>query len=197
MKVAGMLLAALVLAAPFAVQRLTPDSTAAMADTEQIGINRLGAATVDLALRTESGDPLSTSEEAVFSARGMAPGDRAAGTLSIGNTGDLPIDYEMALGSAGGLLADWLKFEVWLSPSVCNPAQPDVGTLRPLVLGSADGAGPVTEGLVRLMPGNRIELCVGASLPLDAPNELQGRELDMTIVVTARQRAGAGSGGDG
>jgi hypothetical protein len=193
--VAATALAALVLAAPFAVQRLAPESTAGAADAETIGTNRLGAAIVELALQSNSdqGGPSTTTNAAVFSAEGFAPGDLAAGQLTIRNTGDLPIVYELALSSIGGLLAEWLEFTIWQADEVCDPAQPDPETVRRLVLATETASGSGAAGEIQLMPGQRAEMCIGSRLPLDAPNEIQGQELEVTIIVTASQQAG----GDG
>ncbi len=212
--VAGGMIAALVVSAPFVVQRMSPESTAGIADAETIGTNRLGAATVEMALRSIDSS-LPASDQVVFSAAGLAPGDQASGSLTIGNTGDLPIDYVLALQSGEGLLADWLQFEIWDADGPCDPANPDPDSVQTLALetivapdlteGSTTTAvasdfarpdasmpGVAVPGADRLPPGVAAELCVGATLPLDAPNEVQGTDLDVTIVITARQTADEG-----
>jgi len=165
-------------------------SSASFADSEVLSANQLGAAVLDI--EVEAGTPndadVGARREALFTATNLAPGDRASGQLEMTNAGDLPLRYGLAAVSEGGRLDEWLRFEVWAGTGTCTPDQPAPRVIEDIRVGSE----PVElVELVRsdeanvLEPGASFLWCIGATLPLDTPNDAQGQSLDLTLLVTA------------
>ena len=175
------LLLLIIVSAPVLLWYQSARSSAAFADSEVLATNHLGAGVLDL----EVGD-----ETLTFKANNLAPGDSVSGQLELVNAGTLPIVLEVAANSDGDLLADWLRFDLWKSSSVCSPADTEprfvsnvILTGSPTVLfgfpagtGSHDG---------RLAAGESAIFCLGSQLLLDAPNEVQGRRTEIDLVVYA------------
>ena len=86
-------LLALVLAAglPAGIWLLGARSSATFSDTEILDANRLGAATLDIEVGTD---------DAVFDARNLAPGDRVSGHLEVANVGSLPLTLSVSAVSS-------------------------------------------------------------------------------------------------
>ena len=169
------------LSVPFVVWWLGSDSSASFADSEVLEANHLGAATLDL----EVG-----ADRAAFSAENLAPGDEVSGQLVVSNAGTLPLRWGMAGVGDGGLLGEWLRFEVWQSTTTCSPNQAGdrfvsdvLLTPSPTILVQFAGLGSTFPEVLR--PGESATLCLGASLPLSAPNEVQGRRLEVSLTLTA------------
>ena len=180
--VAALLL--LVICAPIWLITRADSSTAAFADAEVLEKNRLGAARLDI----EIGDGTAT-----FEASNMAPGDFVSGQLELANVGTLPLLYEISGSSDGDLLAEWLRFELWLTSTTCaidDPADrlvedvtfdPSVGSIDEL--GNVVGRTTVARGALDV--GQERTVCVGARLLLDAPNDVQGRRTEIDMVIDA------------
>ncbi len=159
-------------------------SQAAFGDAEVFGVNRLGAATLDLQVGEGT---------ALFEARNMAPGSRAVGRIDLVNGGTLPLRYSLTADTVGGDLAGWLRLDLWVgvecdAGATSIPAGAEVlvraGSLTtglaPLVGAGAVGAQP---GDRVLTPGAAETLCLAVELPIGAPNEAMG--LEMTQQITA------------
>ncbi len=179
--VAALLL--LVISTPIWLIYRANSSTAAFADAEILGNNRLGAATLDI----EVGNGAAT-----FEATNLAPGDVVSGQLELHNAGTLPLLYEISGSSDGDLLAEWLRFELWLSEDTCNVADPtnriaqDLSfdpTVPPFDELNVTGRAVVARGALSV--GERQTMCLGARLVLEAPNDVQGRRTEIDIVVDA------------
>lgn len=175
------LLVVLALAVPFSLVTWARSSSANFADSEEVGVNRLGAATLDIEV-----GPATTS----FQAANMAPGDVSIGTLELVNAGSLPLRYALTANRTDGLLAQWLLFDVWIS-SDCETAVP---ASNPLVVGLLlDSSTPlIGDPTTGSQPGDRIvapleaeTVCLAARLPLAAPNSVQGASLTIDLVIDA------------
>lgn len=172
----------LLLATPIWLLTRAQSTTAAFADAEVLEKNRLGAATLDI----EVGDGSTT-----FEASNLAPGDFVSGQLELINAGTLPLIYEVSGASDGDLLADWLRFELWFSSSICSADDPanrltENVTFEPsLGSNNTSSTGRDTVARGRLDIGQRSVLCLGARLLLDAPNAVQGRRTEVDIVIDA------------
>ncbi len=181
------LLGLLVVAVPFGVAWWSRQSSATFADSELIGVNRLGAATLDLEVGNLDVD---------LEATNLAPGDEVTGTLELVNAGDLPLRYALTASSSGGLLADWLRWDVWAGTCAASPGASglvaeglQIGVSRRAVVGDvATGAQP---GDRTLAVGASETLCLQATLPIAAPNEVQGAITTIDLAVVAEHDLGA------
>ena len=205
--VAGALVAVVGLSVPLVVALVSRQSSASFADTEVLEANRLGAASIDLEVRASPtspiGDPTPTGDPepagaadptgVVFAAGNLAPGDTVSGHLELVNAGDFPLRYGLVGVSDGGLLDDWLRFEVWAGSEACAPGQPGprivddvrLATVPVTLIDLAPDAGPGAANV--LQPGQSVLWCVGATLPLETPNEAQGQSLEVTLSVPVQQ----------
>ena len=167
---------------PTAIWIASARSSATFSDTEILENNRLGAATLDIEVGTDS---------AVFDARNLAPGDRVSGHVKVSNVGSLPLILSISATSSGGVLAEWLRFAAWTVPEDCRPDDVEAG--RATVLAddfaiSSAGTGNLGDsenGILRLAPDADVVLCLGASLALDAGNEVQGQSLSVNLILDA------------
>ncbi len=168
-------------------------TSAAFGDSEVLDNNRLGAATLDVEVGRRT---------AAFRAENLAPGDRASGQLELVNAGTLPLRFQIGAFTDGDPLARWLLFDVWTTTDICRPgaADPSLASgvtlsatptvLAGIVTGAAidPAAGP--DGQLSLAPGDATIICLGAGLALEAPNDVQGRRLDVELVVEAEHDLG-------
>lgn len=199
---ASLLIVVVVVALPWLLTRCALRSDANFADVEEFAGNRLGAGSVAVAV-TEAVDvdsisvlngvPSTPSEPRVFSATNMAPGDAVTGALAVGNTGTLPIRYWLmaSAGPASSPLVDWLLFDVWRAERCRDgiDAAQEV-YITNLILGGDEvpilGRPAADTPGLRLEPGQSTTVCLGARLPLSAPNETQAARLDIELVVFAQ-----------
>ena len=167
---------------PLVLWWVSDRSSATFADSEVLDSNYLGAATLDL----EGG-----VDNAAVAAENLAPGDSVSGQLELTNAGSLPLRFGLSAFADGSILGDWLLFELWPGSGVCSPGQPGERIASNVLLSptptvllevSALAAGSSPQ---LLLPGESATLCLGASLPLSAPNEVQGRRLEVTITMVA------------
>lgn len=182
MAVVGALLL-LVICAPMWLVYRASTSTAAFADSEVLDKNRLGAAILDI----EIGDGAVT-----FEASNLAPGDIVSGQLELKNAGTLPLLYEISGNSDGDPLADWLRFELWISSTTCDISDPTDRLAQDVVFDpratsfddiSASESSAIARGSLGV--GQRRIVCMGARLVLEAPNDVQGRRSEIDIIVDA------------
>ena len=167
----------LVVAAVFAVSlaglwwlwTATQSSSAAFADREVFDRNHLGAGTVDIAV----GDAT-----ARFAAVGMAAGDTADGRLELVNRGTLPLRYSLAMESDSATFDEVFDLVAWVGSTPCDT--PPAGA-RPVR--ATTGSAGTTIGAVA--PGDAQLVCLSGMLPLSAPTSLQGRVVELTILVRA------------
>ncbi|MEM9132955.1 MAG: hypothetical protein AAF962_18835 [Actinomycetota bacterium] len=179
----GIVAVVVALAAPLALFWLAADSSAEITDAEVLGTNRLGAASIDLRIARSGGD---TAEDAILSARDLAPGDRVTGQLVVSNAGSIPASYQLSLVTEPDPLLDWIRLQTWAAEDRCEPAQLD--RLPTEGLAAITGEPSTTPGPAGILrPGDVATICIGATLALEAPNEVQGRQVDFTVVVTAEQ----------
>jgi hypothetical protein len=187
--------AAFGVAVPLGIGLGAARSGANASDTEELGVNRLGAATLDLEVRTIDA-PQETS--AALRARNLASGDTVAGELTIKNVGSLPLRYSVSARTDGGALAAWLLFDVWSGTRACEggPSGSDE-ILRTNLLMTASQVAVVGnsatgrhDGDRLLEPGTSERLCIRASLPMTAPNEAQGTQLGFDLTISAEHDAG-------
>ena len=188
-----LVLALLATVVPVGLWWVAAGSSASFSDAEVLADNRLGAATVDL----EVGQ-----SEAVLSATNLAPGDLVTGHLELANRGTLPIvvSVDAKLRSTDSeALGPWLLFEVWVQSGSCGPAD----TTERLIEGVSLGAtlapllplAPEPRPDLRLAPDETTVLCIGARLPLAAPNSIQGTTADLELVVTGAHDVAATEAG--
>ena len=97
-------------AVPAVVALRAVGSGANVSDAESIGLNRLGAATLDIEIG---------SEAAPMVAENLAPGDVVTGEVEVINAGDLPLRYAVTASSDGGDLGGWLRFDLWATDTAC------------------------------------------------------------------------------
>jgi hypothetical protein len=167
----------------FAIQKVGR-SQAAFGDLEDLGVNHLGAATLDLAVGERT---------ALLEARDMAPGDRAIGTIELVNAGTLPLRYALLADTSASELTRWLTLDLWVGDDcelgVAGVPQGAEVLLRgnTITSGGASWVGDVAVGAQAgdrvLLPAQRETLCVAVELPINAPNDAMG--LEMTQLVTA------------
>lgn len=160
---------------PVGLWWLSARTSASFADDETLENNVLGAATLDI----EVGNA-----DIELSASNMAPGDSVTGHIELTNVGTLPLVFGVEAQASDTTLSEWLLFDAWLSGAACHPD----GRVDPLLVsGVALPAAYVmlVEPTLPLEPGESINLCIGATLPLAAPNEVQGSETDVDLIVAA------------
>lgn len=168
------LLAAIV---PVGLWWMASTSTASFADAEVLEANHLGAASLDIVVGSDS---------AVLVAGNLAPGDVVSGQLEVTNAGTLPLRYGIKARTGGGLLRDWLVFELWEGENLCRPGNPIAPVVSGVKLSSTDTTlVSVGEAGLMLGPDESAVLCLGASLPLAAPNDVQGQRLDVELIIDA------------
>jgi hypothetical protein len=188
-------LALLVVVAPMALIALGADrGSASFGDTEQLGVNRLASATVDIAVRPAT---------AALLAENLAPGDTVAGEVELTNAGTIPLHYAVRLeGSVDAELVPWLTWSFTLrdagQPCPEGAAWHDVPAsdrtdlpAATLVAGAMNLTGDPAPGLD---PGDRIldvgaveRLCVAANLPVGVPNDAQAASARLVVRVDAEQ----------
>ncbi len=153
---------------------LTPTS-AAFAGQVVVEGNRLGAGELDIAVGTST---------VTFAADGLAPGDRANGQLVLDNEGTLPLRYELSSRTVASALRDVIEITAWDADDddCASSLPPDRPTWEPLRSG---GDALDTPRVGRLAPGESRLICMTADLPVTAPTSVQGRRMDMTIVIDA------------
>lgn len=185
----------LAVAVPAVVAVVARRSSASFADAEVLATNRLGAAVLDVEVGPDPDravvDP--ASEPARMVAANLAPGDVVSGHLELRNAGDVPLRFGLsAVAEDDGVLTTWLRFEAWRGSGACAPGQTGVRLAEdvtfstiPVVL--IDLAPPPAGQGIELAPGASTVVCIGAELPLETPNEAQGRTLGVTFVVDAVQ----------
>jgi Camelysin metallo-endopeptidase len=162
---------------PLGLWFVASQSSASFADAEVLEANHLGAATLDIAVGTSG---------AVLRAANMAPGDVVSGQLELTNAGTLPLRFGITARTGGGILSQWLLFELWAEEALCLPggaSSPLVSNVR-LSSTSTPLARLGDDGLT-LAPGESAIWCLGAALPLTSPNEVQGQRLDVDLVIDA------------
>ncbi len=146
----------------------TQSTSAAFADREVFDRNHLGAGTVDIAV----GDAT-----ARFAAVGMAAGDTADGRLELVNQGTLPLRYSLAMESDSATFDAAFDLVAWAGTQPCGspPADAQPVPAAPRVGGSIGAVAPGEAQLV----------CLNGTLPLSTPTSLQGRVVELTILVRA------------
>ncbi len=142
----------------------------------------------------------SSSDSQLFSATNLAPGDVATGSLAVNNAGSLPLNFWVvaAAVSSSATLDDWLLFDGWRSTNCASPSSPGTLDTTNVVLSPnfipmigrppTPGQPPPTDGSVlTLQPGESVNVCLAARLPLAATNEVQSSVVDVELIVNAQQ----------
>ena len=189
-----------ILALPAGIAVVSVGSGASFADNESFTGNRLGAGSVDIAIddaiAVSGGDADQTrsSDPSVFSASNLAPGDHLTGALSVSNQGTLPLRFWVTAKAttSSGDLGDWLLFDGWVAAD-CRTGRERadqtfgtnvvLGSQYARLIGEATGS----DGELRLEPGDDLVVCIGAHLPLAAPNEVQSASVEVELIVAAQQ----------
>ena len=132
--------------------------------TEGGAAGRLEISSIDLA---------SGTQDSVFSALGMVPGDEVTAAVTVVNSGPQALTYAMTTGvtpPAGAALSAALILTIRTIGSSCADFDGTVLFDGPL---DEAGFGSQTDG--RPLPAATAEiLCFRATLPRDASNDLQG-----------------------
>ena len=172
---------------PVSLSQLGSTSDARFGASDQLGPNRLLAATLSIAPGSR------TTELTVV---GMTPGDEARGRLDLVNDGSLPLRYSMALTwatdtSGGELLANELEIVIWRAVS-CGGAPSTPGSIVTPTQSFADAGqlfgspSPGQDRGDRLIPVDGSEtLCYVVSLPLEADNNIQAQSIKQSFIVHA------------
>ena len=174
------LVLAVLLGVPALLMVRSDQTSAAISDAERLGLNNLGAATLDIELGAGT---------ATFDADNLAPGDRFVGVLDLRNAGSLPLRYSVTTTTAASPLTEWVTVQMW--PAGAEPCGLPPATAvdhrvvegaQALVGNPAPGGQPGDRTLV---VGGAERLCFGLHVSLDAPNELQGLVLTNDLTITA------------
>ncbi len=149
---------------------------------------RLAAATLDV----EAGQ-----RTAPVTVRALAPGDRATGSIEIVNAGDLPLHYTLMLSPSGAPVERWLRWDLWLAPPPgCGGAAPPAADpdrlVADVVLDGVDETALFGRPAPGFDPGDRVLavgqrelLCLAVTLPLDAPDAVQGAAVTPRFTAVA------------
>lgn len=188
-----------ILALPAGIAVVSVGSGASFADDERFTGNRLGAGSVDIAIDDVidvtggNNDRIRSSDPSVFSASNLAPGDHLTGALSVSNDGTLPLRFWVTAKAttSSGDLGDWLLFDGWVAGdcrSGRERADRTFGTNVVLGPQHARLIGETTrsDGELRLEPGDDLVVCIGAHLPLAAPNDVQSATVEVELIVAAQ-----------
>ena len=189
----------MVVVVPAGIAAVSIGSGANFADNERFTGNRLGAGTVDVAIDDvikvtdrNTSRTVQSSDPSVFSATNLAPGDRLTGALVINNSGTLPLRFWVTAKATtpSSALADWLLFDGWVATDCrtglegadrVSSTNVVLGANHARLIGHSTGSG----NELRLEPGSELVVCVGANLPLSAPNEVQAATVEMELIVNA------------
>ncbi len=183
--VVAALMALLLIGGPLALWWMTARSSASFSDTEIFDENKLGAATLDIEIGPEATE---------FNALNLAPGDIVSGQLALKNAGSLPLEFSVTARASQGVLRDWLVLSMWRSTSSCRADDVSSGnaaTVLSTAVALTDGRARLADASIdetpalRLGVGAETVMCLGAQLSLDAPNEVQGRQLVIDVTVDA------------
>lgn len=193
------LAAVLAVSTPIVLALIAPGSGANFADSESFAGNRLGAGLVQISIDQASLDPAVAGrtqsrpgDRAVLSATNMAPGDAVSGKLRVENNGSLPFQYAVTATAspARSPLNQWLLYESWLG-STCEVGETTPRWATNLAFGDRPAAvmgrtTPIGDQFT-LEPGDSVTVCIGARLPLTAPNEVQNAQVNIDLVISAVQ----------
>jgi hypothetical protein len=189
--IAAALIVVIAVAVPIGLIANAALSGANASDAELIGLNRLGAATLDIEVGAEGGAAGST--DAALRAENLAPGDRATGKIELRNAGSLPLRYSLRVVTDGDPLAQWLVFDLLSTSSGCD-AGVDAATevIRTGIVLATEDVVLVGDPSTGFQPGDRRlapdateVICIGATLPIATPNDAQGRALAFDLIVDA------------
>ncbi|MBT1546581.1 hypothetical protein [Curtobacterium aurantiacum] len=117
------------------------------------------------------------------------PGATEFGVVTATNTGDVPLDLDIAMGrvpvataTASAVRSD-LRVTAGpaASASVCRS-----GGVRPTWSGTLDSTEPRSAG-VALRPGAAVVLCLAVAMPADAAASQQGLSTDFTTTISGTQ----------
>ncbi len=164
---------------------------AAFGDSEEIGLNSLSSATVDIEVGERS---------VTMTGDNLAPGDRTIGSIEVRNEGSLPLRYALVHEPSTDPLLGWISWELWSRDPSSGCDASGIGTdalfAGPLPESSdGDGNGPIIGDVtVGLDPGDRVlqpatteTICVVATFDLAAPDSLQRHRLVQEWTVVAEQ----------
>jgi spore coat-associated protein N len=145
----------------------------------------------------------SREDEPIFTAANIAPGEAAAGTVTLENSGSVPATLLLRRGAlvdspglGGGVLSDRLRLEV---VDLTSPA-------APLTVYSGPLGGMPDQPAGKLAPGERRTFRFTATLPDSGPaglqNSVQGASISVAYAWVAEEAApdapeGGGGGGGG
>jgi hypothetical protein len=157
-------------------------SSATFGASEDLGQNRLGAATLDLTVGTRT---------VSITAPNMAPGDREVGQIELVNSGDLPLRYTLLSDADTSALLPLLRWDLWIEPGGCGsePRGLELVSGATLTSGSAAVIGDPTTGTQAgdrvLGAGERELICIAVELPAGAADAVQATTLAHQFVAVA------------
>ncbi|MCP4225326.1 MAG: hypothetical protein GY773_18465 [Actinomycetia bacterium] len=183
LKVNGLILilALLAVAVPAGLVAMAGRSSASFSDAEVLDDNFLGAATVDIEIGQQATG---------FVAENMVPGDSVTGQVEVTNVGSLPIVLGIEAGRSEGALGDWLLFDLGVSSAACvaeDTQQDPVLSGLALATTNTNLIDPLVNVVpeLQLAPGQTVNVCLRATLPLSTPNAAQGTRADIELVINA------------
>ena len=171
-------------------------SSALFSDSEVTPTGSAAFGTVDLtAGATSIAMPLS----------GMAPGDRVIWPVAVRNAGSLGLRYAITSRTPDdALISQTMQMEIRTGVTDCTAAGyagTGASVYGPDRLGSAAGLPVVGDKATGPQAGDRAltagqdeTLCVRFTLPLSAPNTVQGTHTAATLIFDAEQTANNGGG---
>lgn len=177
---------ALVLAAPVVLIALRADSgSAAFGDVEQVGRNRLSAATLDIEVGSRTA-PIGVTD--------LAPGDLAAGQVEFRNAGTLPLRYVLEASVSTPRIADDLTWWFRFSDDVTCPSETGwrAGSASDVEVAGRDLVAGVTLASPagrRLDIGERHIVCLAVELDIEASNDAQATTVGLELIARAEQIA--------
>ncbi len=154
------------------------------------------ATTTGNAFSTGTIDIAATPTSAVVTASNMAPGDQVTATLNIANSGSLELRYSATTTTTEDTLAAAMVLTVKSGVTTCDDANwaTDGTVVYTGVLGTVATTAMIGDATQGSQAGDRVlaagadeDLCVNVTLPLAAPNSVQGLSSTATFTFDAEQ----------
>lgn len=167
----------------------TISSLALFTDAENVTGNTFTTGSVDL---------VATPATAVVTATAMVPGDQQTAPLDVANSGTLELRYAVTSTTTEDVLASELVLTIKSGVTTCDDANwtVDGAVLYTGILGASGGTAIIGDVAQGAQAGDRVlaaganeVLCVNVTLPLTAPDTVQGLTSTATFAFAAEQTA--------